>query len=59
MRPEGDHEADIAFPTKKDSQVIVDAEGPVVGEVAFELVRAKERIPRVGLKTPQRSPQQG
>ena len=44
MRAKVHEESLVTFPTEKDAQIIVDAEGPVSVEVAHKLVRSQKRI---------------
>ena len=59
MRAEAYQEAHFPVPPEENPQILVDAERPVVGQVAFELVSTKQGILGIGRKAPKRGPQQG
>lgn len=50
-------ETDVALPAKEHPQVVVDAERPVVGELAFQLVCTEQRIVGVSGKPTKRRAQ--
>jgi hypothetical protein len=58
VRAQRDQEAGIVLPAKQHAEVVINAKRPVVGELAFELVRAKQGILRIVREPPERRSQQ-
>lgn len=56
--PEADQEAHVPVPPEEHTHVVINAERPVVGQVAFQLVSSEQRILRIRREAPQRRAQQ-
>ena len=53
-----DEETHVIVPAEQNSQIVVDRERPVVGEVALELVGPDEGIARIGSEPAERRAEQ-
>lgn len=47
MGAQAHQKRDFAVPPKQNPKVSVDAEGPVIGDIALELVSAQQGVPRI------------